>query len=94
MMVSEALKTVDRINDDLLDLIPEDNFENCSLMLLVYKFIGYEEFIEYLGITIWDSENDGYEWNETIQDYDYSKFEPYIRAKINEINKFIGNIKI
>ena len=90
-MMSEALRTVKKVNFDLRDIQDENPI---IYDLVEYKTNGFCEMIDYLGLTIWDSENDGYEWNEETNEYDYSKFEPYIRNKINEINEFVGKIKI
>lgn len=83
---------VENINMDLYEL--NEKNENDFLVGLIYEFNGYCEFIKYLGNVIWDSENDGYEYDKESNTYSYDKLESTIREKVNYINKkIIGKLK-
>lgn len=87
-----ARDVVENINMDLYEL--NEKNENDFWVGLIYESNGYCEFIKYLGNVIWDSENEGFEWDDETNTYLYDKLESTIREKVNYINKkIIGKLK-
>jgi hypothetical protein len=94
-MKPEALKVVENINF----LVPfegtneKDLFK--ELYLLKYNSDGYMEWIEFLGKTIWDSDNDEREWLE--EENEKEPLEPFIKKimiyQLKFLNKQLKSLK-
>ena len=79
--VASMIDTVERINNFLYEKLTE-NFYLEYPFFVSYSSSGYAEAIEFLGISIWDSENDE---REELPNGKYEDLEPYLRKKIDFI---------
>ncbi len=66
--------------------------ESGEVTLFEYHSIGYTSCIEFLGIMIWNEENDERHYDEEIDDYE--PLEPFLRRKAIEIIKKVSAIRI
>lgn len=78
------------------DFIKEINYElyeqtEADEILAEVRSIGDIIIIEFLGVRLWNSEDD--ERDEIYEDV-YEELEPYIKNKINEIVKTVLNIHL
>jgi hypothetical protein len=96
-ILKEVLEAVSSINYYLSELEENGFFEtddgcgyDLSLALKVYGFENSK--IEYLGLTIWNSEDDDREF--IVNSDSYEPMEDFLKYKINSINKMIKKIKI
>jgi hypothetical protein len=89
--MSEVLHIVSKIQKELME---KQNEYSILYSILEYITNGDCEVINYCSICIWSSENQGFVdfWSEEMEDYDFIKFEEYIRDEINKINEVLGNI--
>jgi len=82
--------------NNINDFIKEINYElyeqtESDEILVELRSIGDIIIIEFLGVRIWNSEDD--ERDEIYEDV-YEELEPYVKNKINEIVKTILNIHL
>jgi hypothetical protein len=81
--MSETLQDIEDIvgfiNADLYENIGDDGLE----FLVGVCSCSYIRYIKFLGVQIWNSEDDYREWDESIQDHE--PLEPYLRKEINKV---------
>ena len=86
--MSETLQDIEDIvgfiNTGLYEKMADDGLE----FLVSVCSCSYVRYVKFLGVQIWNSEDDYREWGESTQDYE--PLEPYLRK---EINKTLANLK-
>lgn len=84
--------TIDMINRMIIDINIElyEQTEHDEVVLEL-RSVGTMIVIDYLGIQIWNSDDDE---REIIYEDIYEELEPYIIRKINKISRTLVNIQI
>jgi hypothetical protein len=92
-MENNVLDIVRKIQIELAEF---QEINSVSYDLIEYKTNGFVEMIEYCGITLWDSENDGLIefFDEEINEYNFEMFQNWIKQEINKFNKILSKIKL
>jgi hypothetical protein len=84
--MTEAYDVVEKLNTELYQR-SSNNDAQC-----VFRYIssGYEQLIEFYGITVWSSECDEREWLELYDDYE--TIETFVRRQVKLIGKTLSVI--
>lgn len=86
MKTDDIIKIIDSINYDLFELNGEQIDFDLSLEY------SYCHIIKFLGVVIWDEDNEEREWIEEKNDYE--DLEQFLRTKIKLLIHKISSLKI
>lgn len=86
----EAVKAVDKINEELFELAFELTGDDEVSINLIY-FNG-RIIIEFFKMRLWDSDNDDRDFNEDLDEYE--DLENYIRKQFNGISIKLPKLKL
>ena len=92
MTPNELYGIVSSINDDLmLEPVIEDFLMDLGSWVN-FSSDGYYQVIEFMGITLWNDDDDMREYDE--EEDDYEPLEPFLRKRINSIMQTLSLIKL
>jgi len=86
-----TIKFIEELIDELNDNIPPVIYEDadCGPMCFGFAYNGIAVAVTFMEITLWDSENDGREFNEDLDDY-----EPLKDYVLRQFNTYVKNLNI
>lgn len=91
--IQELLQAVENINTDLYKQLGDDTAY--ILWVTLEPAAGYQ-CIEWMGDTIWHSEDDNREYIEDYDEFkgDYEPIEPFLRKKVMEVVNEMKKIQL
>jgi hypothetical protein len=92
MLIKEVDDIVTDLNNLLFDQL-ETKIKNPEEISLSFNSNGYIVIVKYLGVTIWNSEDDGRKYDYDLDDYEET-LKSYLIKQVNLINNVIKEIKL
>ena len=89
--MNDIIKIIENINEDIYKS-KAFYLTGYTLNLCTLVYYGYGTYIEFLNMTLWNSEEDEREFDEEANEWE--PLEPFLRNEINKIIQELSKIKV
>jgi len=82
-MIKEIIDIIEKLNAEIYEKVGEDLFNEFPYINLSLVTDGYAECVDFLGMTLWNSDNDEREYVGEGVFEDYEPLEGFIRKQVD-----------